>query len=111
MKLTTLKPTIATQAFRLPTLQGRPDATPRLRGRAAVDRRARWLKLHPMCVDCSAMKPARCTVAMEVDHEVPLWKGGADIEANFASRCVPHHAAKTAREAKERGNAQPRGAW
>lgn len=71
-------------------------ATPRLRGRAGVKRRHRWLSLHPLCCDCEA--EGFVTLGQEVDHVVPLWKGGQDDESNFATRCKDHHAAKTAKD-------------
>ena len=53
---------------------------------------------HPFCVDCEA--EGETTVATEVDHIVPhngdygrFW----DV-TNWASRCKPHHSAKTAKE-------------
>lgn len=99
-KLTTLKPRIAVQPLRLTVTQDRAGATPRIRGRKWMDRRARWLQEHPLCCDCEA--EGRTTVADEVDHVIPLWEGGADDETNYASRCIPHHQAKTAREAARR---------
>lgn len=78
-------------------------ATPRTRGRKWVNRRKDWLMSHPLCCDCQAEGLIR--QADEVDHDVPLWKGGADDESNFKSRCKEHHAAKTAREAAERARA------
>jgi 5-methylcytosine-specific restriction protein A len=65
-----------------------------------MERRARWLNLHPLCCDCEA--DGMVTAGQEVDHVVPLWKGGADDESNFATRCIDHHAVKTAAEALER---------
>jgi 5-methylcytosine-specific restriction protein A len=66
-----------------------------------VDRRARWLYLHPLCCECE--KEGRVTAADVVDHDTPLWKGGADdYETNGRSLCNPHHDAKTAKEAAER---------
>jgi 5-methylcytosine-specific restriction protein A len=106
MKLTTLKSRIGTLRQTLPSAPMFPDATPRMRGRAGVERRAAWLRMHPLCCDCKAEH--RVTVAMEVDHVVPLWQGGADDESNFASRCVEHHAAKTASEARERASGASR---
>jgi 5-methylcytosine-specific restriction endonuclease McrA len=106
-KLQTLRP-------RIPSLKPRELAlqitgTPRLRGRAWVDRRARWMQANPLCIDCQA--EGRVTAAQELDHVVPLWQGGADDESNYASRCIEHHQAKTAREAQARakGWAPPQG--
>jgi len=83
-------------------------ATPRIRGRKLQQRRIAWLSAHPLCCDCTA--EGRATLAQEVDHEVPLWAGGADDDTNFASRCIEHHKAKTAREASERARGLPRSA-
>jgi len=100
MKLTTLKPRVATlKADRL-TVAPIRYVTPRLRGKAAVERRERWLKDHGLCVHCETQ--GRTTIAREVDHVTPLWAGGADDESNFQSLCVPCHAVKTEREATER---------
>jgi 5-methylcytosine-specific restriction enzyme A len=102
MRLKNLKPRIAVISTSRIAVAPTHSVTERLRGRAGVERRARWLELHPLCVDCEAED--RVTAAREVDHEIPLWQGGADDESNFASRCKAHHAAKTGREAKERAN-------
>jgi 5-methylcytosine-specific restriction protein A len=97
MKLTTLKSRLQTLAPRL----AQPQRTERLRGRAAVDRRADWLRRHPLCCMCEA--EGRTTVASVVDHRTPLWEGGADdYETNGQSLCDPHHDAKTAEEAARR---------
>lgn len=109
MALKTLKPRLQQQGLRLATLTARPDATPRMRGRKWMSRRASWLEAHPLCCECT--KEDRTTAAQEVDHIVPLWKGGADDETNYASLCVEHHKAKTAREAKERGFASSGSFW
>lgn len=97
MKLTTLKPRLSTLVTqRIPSQQ-----TERLRGSAAVTRRERWLRLHPLCVECD--KEGRVTAGDVVDHKVPLWKGGADsYESNGQTLCHAHHDAKTKAEAAER---------
>lgn len=99
MKLQTLRPRLATLApQRVQTMKAGDN---RLRGSAAVKRRARWLEQHPLCVECK--KAGRVTEATVVDHIVPLWKNGADdYETNGQSLCDPHHAVKTAQEAEER---------
>lgn len=106
MRLRTLKPTLRTMATGLPVrafAEERPDATPRERGRRWMRRRARWLAEHPLCEKCD--ERGRVTAAAEVDHRVPLWKGGADDESNFSSLCRPCHAEKTAAEATDRARA------
>lgn len=44
---------------------------------------------------CLAKRPPRTTVATELDHIVPLFKGGADVESNRQGLCSPCHAEKT----------------
>ena len=52
---------------------------------------------------CLDKTPQRVvTPAVEVDHRIPLWKGGADDESNYASACRECHALKTEAEARER---------
>lgn len=101
MKLKTLKSTLPTLKVGLPTLTTNPASTPRLRGRAGVERRRRWLEQHPLCAKCEEAGITRA--ATVPDHIVPLWKGGADDDSNLMSLCAPHHAEKTAAEAAERG--------
>jgi 5-methylcytosine-specific restriction enzyme A len=67
--------------------------TKRLRGYAAVQRRKRYLSAHPLCVDC--MRRGLIAAAVEVDHIVPLFKGGADNESNFQPLCKDCHDRKT----------------
>lgn len=74
-----------------------PSTEPkRLRGRAAVKRRARWLRLHPLCVECQ--RAGRVTAATVPDHIVALVNGGQDTEENLQSLCAPCHEIKTARD-------------
>lgn len=99
MRLTTLKPRLAT--LNTQRLMAQPVEVERLRGRAAVDRRTKWLTAHPLCVMCEA--EGRVTAADVVDHIVPLWDGGQDIDSNLQSLCqTPHHDAKSKAEAAKR---------
>lgn len=101
-KLKMLKPRLAEAAPRLATMRVSRNSTERLRGRAGQERRVRWLSLHPLCVMCEQVD-SRVTAATDVDHCVPLWKGGADEDSNLQSLCTTHHAIKTKLEAAERG--------
>lgn len=74
------------------------DRTPRARGRAWQQRRLRWLSRFPLCARCLAASPPRITAAEQVDHIVPLFKGGADNESNYQSLCRPCHVEKTAED-------------
>lgn len=99
MKLQILRPKVA-------TIPGRVQlaatlSTKRLRGRAAVDRRASYLRLHPLCVECH--KRGRVSAGTAVDHKVPLWAGGADeYDVNGQTLCTDDHDAKSACEARMR---------
>ena len=91
---------------RVETIPGRLQmaatlSTQRLRGRAAVERRERYLRLHPLCRACE--KKGMVTAATVPDHEVPLWAGGADnLETNGQPLCGEDHDAKTKCEARMR---------
>lgn len=107
-KLTALKSKLSTAPNRLRILPNiNPSATPRQRGRGWMERRERWLRLHPLCAHCQAADLV--TAAQQVDHRIPLHQGGADDESNFDSICIPCHKAKTAAEAAQR-SAHP-GGW
>lgn len=69
------------------TLTGRPWR----RLRAAILQRDKYL-----CQRCLDL--GRLTEAEEVDHTIPLSKGGTDHPSNLAAICVPCHRAKTATE-------------
>ena len=85
-------------ASRVRPLDVSAGATPRLRGPA-------WMKLRYQalvrggyeCVDCG-----RISQSNEIDHDIPLSKGGTDAPDNLRVRCIPCHAAKSADEAKRR---------
>lgn len=71
--------------------------TPRKYGRAGVAARARYLSLHPLCEHCA--RKGIVKAAEEVDHIVPLHKGGSDTDDNKMALCrYPCHAAKTAQD-------------
>lgn len=101
-RLQTLRSGLATlNANRLPVLSINPDATPRMTGRRLMERNAKWLKANPLCLACKE-QDGIVTAGQQVDHIIPLWKGGADHESNLQSLCIEHHKAKTAIEAAER---------
>lgn len=72
------------------------DATPRARGRKWMEKRQKWLRNHPLCCECR--DKGVMTLAEEVDHITPLFKGGIDDESNYQSLCKEHHQAKTLRD-------------
>lgn len=49
-----------------------------------------------LCVPCG--KQGRVTEAQEVDHVIPLAKGGTDAPENLQAICIPCHRAKTLAE-------------
>lgn len=93
MKLTTLKPRLAT----LTTTRLKPvENAERLRGRAAVERRRRFLYCNPLCVECQ--RQGRVKAATVPDHIVALVNGGEDAEENLQSLCAECHRTKTAKD-------------
>ena len=70
-----------------------------------MDARLRiFLRDGPQCTDCLTLVDItpHTSHPCELDHEVPLWKGGADDDGNRRLRCLVCHKAKTKREAAER---------
>ena len=73
------------------------EATTRTRGR-------KWMKLrdialmrtHYRCAEC--LRNDRLTVAREVDHIIPLHKGGTDHPDNLEALCLTCHEVKTAKD-------------
>lgn len=96
MKLKTLPPRIQALPDRLQTIRG----TPRQRGRPWMRVREQVLSASPLCVACEAVGVTR--LATEVDHVVPLHRGGSNALANLQGLCRECHAEKTASEAGER---------
>lgn len=84
---------------RLPTLQTKAGATPRIRGDSwmAIRRRI-LLRDKYTCQGCSVVR-----MDNEIDHRVPLEQGGsADDDGNLWVLCIECHKAKTQKEAQER---------
>jgi 5-methylcytosine-specific restriction protein A len=94
MRLTTLKPRIPSIGSRL--TQADRIEVERLRGRAAVKRRARFLEDNPLCVHCKAK--GRVTAATVPDHITALTNGGQDTEENLQALCEECHRTKTAQD-------------
>lgn len=82
-----------------------PCAAQRLRGRALQERNLRILLRDPLCLSCLAVKPSIITVAVEVDHIVPLHRGGSDSDINLQGLCIACHRSKSAKEAMDRSYA------
>jgi 5-methylcytosine-specific restriction protein A len=56
-----------------------------------------YLREHPFCEQCQA--DGRCRVAIEVDHVVPMSRGGDRLDwENLQALCRPCHRQKTARD-------------
>lgn len=105
-KLKMLKPrlkTINTSTIKTINTNRNPYAVERVRGRAWMETRAKWLRAHPLCCMCEAH--GYVTIATELDHITPLADGGADDESNYQSLCCEHHKAKTAAENSSRARA------
>ena len=79
-----------------------PAATKRIDGnsRVALIRRLDRERAR-VCAAC--LEYGRVRPGVELDHIAPLWAGGSNDAANLQWLCKPCHAAKTAREARERG--------
>jgi 5-methylcytosine-specific restriction protein A len=68
----------------------------RLRGRAWQAIRRAVLADTPLCVHC--IKAGRVRVAREVDHIVPLYRGGTHEWSNLQALCFACHKAKSLSE-------------
>ena len=88
----------------------KPVADKRPKGSPAVrrDRGRPWMRKRQavferdgyLCLECR--RQGRVTLAVEVDHIVPLHLGGTDALANLESICKSCHDVKSAAEEKER---------
>ena len=79
---------------RLPVLETKAGATPRLRGDAWIKVRQRVLVEGKFaCVDCGLV-----SMSNQIDHDIPLEQGGSNDESNLRIRCINCHAAKTKQE-------------
>ena len=74
----------------------RQGVAKRPRGRVGADLRARRIANEPLCRDCLEYGLER--PSQEVDHIVPLSKGGTDDDRNIRCLCKPCHAARTRAE-------------
>jgi 5-methylcytosine-specific restriction protein A len=85
-----------TRALRAEIDSTRPCAA--RRGYDAAWRRLRLahLRRRPTCAFCEV--DGRTTPATDVDHVIPLARGGTNTPRNLQSLCHEHHASKTARE-------------
>lgn len=70
----------------------------RIRGRQLQRIRGRYLRLHPLCDRCQQKTPPVVSAAVEVDHRVPLFKGGAEDDGNRQGLCHQCHREKTAED-------------
>ena len=70
--------------------------TERIRGRHLQRLRREMLTANPLCVQCQ--KQGRIKQAEELDHIIPLHKGGSNNRSNLMPLCKSCHAAKTAED-------------
>lgn len=76
--------------------------------REAVGRTWRVIRDRILTRDCGLCQECkrndRLRPACEVDHILPVWKGGTDDDGNLESLCHGCHATKTAVEQRERNS-------
>lgn len=88
MKLRTLKPRISEVPRRL-----QPNVAERIRGRRLQRIRQQHFSERPLCVLCEAK--GITSLATELDHIIPLHKGGRDDDTNRQGLCSDCHRTKT----------------
>lgn len=97
MKLATIKSKLKSVSSSLPALPvARPAVVERRRGSGGVRDRDRIRNRdHGLCQNCGHL-------GRDVDHDVPLWAGGADSDDAKRVLCGECHEAKTKLEAAQR---------
>ena len=70
--------------------------TKRIRGRPLTRIRNAHFKANPLCVRCKAA--GRYRLATQLDHKIPLFKGGKEEESNRQGLCDDCHEKKTAED-------------
>ena len=105
------KPRLRMLEQRVPLLDvriGVPTTRKRIRGTTLQNIRKAHFARFPLCVRCLAMTPPRTTLAVELDHVIPLHQGGIDSLDPFENRaglCAECHLAKSKAEARTPGGA------
>lgn len=69
----------------------------RMRGRRLQERRLRLWTADPCCAVCGVLTSldGKAATPFQLDHKVPLFKGGEDIDANCQVLCTDCHDQKT----------------
>ena len=70
----------------------------RLRGRRLQERRTAYFRRYPFCSNPFNKKNHSLTLAKELDHVIPITKGGEDIEDNWQGLCIDCHKDKTRKD-------------
>lgn len=76
----------------------------RLSGRRAQARRLRVWALDPYCASCQTL--TNYPDGFELDHMMPLFKGGEDIEANLQVLCSGPNGCHARKTNADRGHRQ-----
>ncbi len=97
-RLTALKPRTAALGKRLSDAP--VQVRERLRGRPWSRIRQVILLRDPLCLAC--LRNGVTIASVEVDHIVPIEKGGSDDDSNLQGLCHDCHTAKTADEQRVR---------
>jgi 5-methylcytosine-specific restriction protein A len=72
------------------------DTSARIRGRALQSRRLSVWRTNPRCVKCHRL--TRYPDGFELDHIIPLFKGGKDTQESCQLLCKGCHSIKTAQD-------------